>query len=174
MVARILVPVDFSPASLQALDQAIDLAGQLNGELTVLHVIEPTYQPLALDLYGAGGDSIIVYDQLERSAREQLARLAARLHSRGVAARTLLGCGSAAPSITESAKQLGSDLIIMATHGRTGVAHVLLGSIAEKVLRTAPCPVMTVREMPPVAAAAADMEASATHREAARPLAPIG
>jgi universal stress protein A len=144
MIKRILVPVDFSDPSMRALDYAIGFSRRINSQLTVLHVVEPVYYPIASDTYGVGLDLGNVYAEIERAARIQLSRLAAKLAARRVAARSLLSFGTAPQSIVETANKLKADLIVMSTHGRTGLSHVLMGSVAERVVRTAPCPVMTV------------------------------
>jgi nucleotide-binding universal stress UspA family protein len=142
---RILVPTDFSSASLRALDRAIDLGRRLGAQLIVLHVVEPVYYPMADIMYGVGPDLGNVYEEIERAARAQLARLATKLRARGVAVRTLLGSGTAYQVIVDSARKIKADLIVMSTHGRTGLSHVLIGSVADRVVRSAPCPVLTVR-----------------------------
>ena len=145
MIRRILVPVDFSAPSLQALDYAIDLSQRFKPELVVLHVLEPIYYPGPGDMYGPGYDVSLVYRELERAGREQLARLAATLQKKRLTARTLLRVGAASHVITETAKRYKVDLIIMSTHGRTGLSHAIMGSVAERVVRSAACPVLTVR-----------------------------
>lgn len=144
VIKRILVPVDFSDPSLRALDYAIEFSRQRKSQLIVLHVVEPVYYPMAGEMYGVGLDLGNVYEEIERAARAQLSRLAGTLRARRVAVRTLLSLGTAHQVIVESAKKLKADLIIMSTHGRTGLSHVLMGSVAERVVRTAACPVLTV------------------------------
>jgi nucleotide-binding universal stress UspA family protein len=144
MIKRILVPVDFSDPSLRALDFAVELSRPLAAQVILLHAVEPVYYPVAGDMYGVGFDLGNVYDAIERAARTQLSELAAKLKARGVAVRTLLTLGTAHQVILDSAKKLKADLIVMSTHGRTGLSHVLIGSVAERVVRTAPCPVLTV------------------------------
>jgi nucleotide-binding universal stress UspA family protein len=144
MIKRILVPVDFSDPSLRALDYAIELSRRVKAELILLHSVEPVYYPAAADMYGIGFDVGNVYAEIERAARGQLSRLAGKLRARRVAVRTLLSAGTAHQVIVESAKKLKADLIIMSTHGRTGLSHVLIGSVAERVVRTATCPVLTL------------------------------
>ena len=145
MIRRILVPVDFSDPSLQALDYAIEFGRRFKPELVVLHVLEPIYYPGPPDMYGPGYDMGLVYRELERAAREQLSRVAAPLQKKRLTVRTLLCVGTASHAIVDTAKRLRADLIIMSTHGRTGLSHVLMGSVAERVVRIATCPVLTVR-----------------------------
>ncbi|MDX2169941.1 MAG: universal stress protein [Deltaproteobacteria bacterium] len=144
MRKRILVPVDFSDASSLAVTHAVELAGRLGAELILLHVVEPVYYPVAGDLYGLDPEFGNVYDAVERTARQQLAKLTTRVRARHAATRELLVLGTAYRSIVAQAKRLRADLIVMSTHGRSGLSHALLGSVAERVVRLAPCPVLTV------------------------------
>ena len=148
MITRILVPVDFSDPSLQALDYAIEFGRPFKPEFVVLHVLEPIYYPGPGDMYGPGYDMGVVYRELERAARQQLSRVAATLQKKRLTVRTLLRVGTAYHAIVETAKRIKADLIIMSTHGRTGFSHVLMGSVAERVVRSATCPVVTVRGRP--------------------------
>lgn len=145
MIKRILIPVDFSDPSLQALDYAVDFARRgPKPQLSVLHVVEPVYYPMAGELYGVGYDLGNVYEEIERAAQARLSRLTAALRKRRVAVRGIMCVGTAAQGIVETAKKRKADLIILSTHGRTGLSHVVMGSVAERVVRTAPCPVLTV------------------------------
>src|SRR4030095_3662978 len=89
-----------------------------------------------------------VYDEIERAAREQLSELARNLRRRRVNVRAVLLAGTAPQAIVESAKKMHADLLVMATHGRSGLSHLLMGSVARRVLRTAPCPVLTIPGLP--------------------------
>lgn len=142
---KILVPLDFSEGSLQALDYAIALGEPFGAELLVLFVVEPVYYATPADLYGASANLSMLLDEQKRIAAEQLAELSRRLTKKRVRHRTFLDAGVPYQRITERVEQLKADLIVMATHGRTGLSHLLLGSVAEKVVRSAPCPVLTVR-----------------------------
>jgi nucleotide-binding universal stress UspA family protein len=144
MIKRILVPVDFSAPSLRALDHAVGLGRALRARLVLLHAVEPVYYSVAGDRYGIGMDLGNVYQEVERSARAQLARLAGEVRARRAMVRALLASGTAHQVIIDTAKSSKADLIIMSTHGRTGLSHVLMGSVAERVVRTATCPVLTV------------------------------
>jgi nucleotide-binding universal stress UspA family protein len=144
-IKRILVPVDFSANSLQALDYAVDFSKPFKAQLMILHVVEPIYYEVP-DLTGASGVALAgVIDDLHRTARDQLARLEQRYAKRRVKLRALLQTGVAAEAIADAGKQLNADLIVMATHGRTGMAHLLMGSVAERVVRNATSPVLTLR-----------------------------
>jgi nucleotide-binding universal stress UspA family protein len=145
MVKRILIPVDFSRPSLAAFDYAITFGQSLGAELVLLHVVEPFYFSGVNGMYGVGFDTGAVSAELERAAHRQLARLTARLRARHMPARSLVEIGPAWQVIVDTATKLRADMIIMATHGRTGLSHLLLGSVAERVVRSAPCAVLTLR-----------------------------
>ncbi len=141
-IKRIMVPVDFSAASLAAVDYAVGFAKPLQAELAVLFVVEPIYY---LVPPFAGSMGVDLLKEQCRSSRRMLARLQQRYAKRRVKLRALLQVGTAHQAIVDTARKLKTDLIIMATHGRTGVSHLLLGSVAEHVVRRASCAVLTVR-----------------------------
>ena len=142
---RILVPTDFSELSAVALDYAEALAERCGASLHVLHVIEDRF------LLGATSSEIYVPDvpalraALVTSAESELATFVADRVRNAVRVTTEVRVGNAATVICEVAGATARDLGVMGTHGRTGIAHLLLGSVAEKVVHTAPCPVLTVR-----------------------------
>ncbi len=143
---RVLVPIDFSRDSLAALDYAVEFTKPFDAELLLLHVIEPVYYATPADLYATSPNLALLLEEQRRSAHQQLEKLVRKLTQRGRKARALLKQGTPAQVIAESAGQTPkADLIIMATHGRTGLAHMLLGSVTERVLRIASCPVLVVR-----------------------------
>jgi universal stress protein A len=144
-IKRILVPIDFSQDSLHALAYARDLSGPLRAELLLLHVVDQTYLAGAPELQVANPALAKLLDDEWQIATAHVARLGARLESKGQRLQTLTKRGSPAQVIADTARRSAADLIVMGTHGRTGLTHVLLGSIAEKVVRTAACPVLTVR-----------------------------
>jgi nucleotide-binding universal stress UspA family protein len=142
---RILVPVDFSKQSLRALDYAIDLARPTAAELVALFVIEPIYYAEP-DLAGvAAGPTGGLLEQQRSGGEKQLERLRTRLAKRRIALRTLLQTGTPYQVIVDTAQRLKADLIVISTHGRTGLSHLLMGSVAERVVRAAACPVLTIR-----------------------------
>ena len=147
-IKRILVPIDFSRDSVHALAYASDLGAALNAELRLLHVVDQTYLATAPELMMANPKFAKLLEDQWRAAEAQMARIAADLGKKGRAVRPLMKRGSPAHVIVETAKRSGVDLIVMGTHGRTGLAHVLIGSVAERVVRTARCPVLTVRYSP--------------------------
>jgi universal stress protein A len=141
-IKRILVPVDFSEPSLAALRYAVDLARMSKARLEIVHVVEAvTYAPII----GSAVDLDRFREEQERAAQRRLAQLAADLRRRRVRCRTELKIGAASSAIVDLAKRSSADLIVMATEGRHGVGRLLLGSVAERVVRSASCPVLTVR-----------------------------
>ena len=141
---RILVPVDFSAYSAEATRIATDLARRYDATLTLMHV----YDPLAYAL--PDGFTPFPPPQSERLfevLQDQLAGAKAHALEAGAPrVATKLVQGTVAAQITEYAELGEFDLVVMGTHGRTGVKHLVLGSIAESVVRTAPCPVLSVKK----------------------------
>ena len=147
-IHHVLVPIDFSPYAEQALDTAIALAKQLQARVTLLHVIQP---PL---IAGADMDvwpSATFVEELEAAVTHDLEGYLARVTTAELEGEIVVVHGTPFHEIIETAKARQVDLIIMGTHGRTGLPHVLLGSVAEKVVRLAPCPVLVARQPTPVA-----------------------
>lgn len=143
-VRRILFPTDFSPAAETAARWAEAMRQRFGAELVVLHVLD-------LSLAGLAGLSTQVammpaVDELVERVRAEAAEEMARLQARFPQARTVLREGSTRPTILQVAEEVGADLIVMGTHGRTGLARVLLGSVAEYVVRHSRVPVLTIRE----------------------------
>ena len=142
-VNEILVPTDFSDHSLRALDYGVDFAQRFSSALTVVVVVEPLLQ--AVDMSWTSVD----FDELDKSHREAAAARVAEIVAERVPAEipceivTLVG--KPFVEIVKYAKEHNADLIVMATHGRGAMAHILMGSTAEKVVRKAPCPVLTVK-----------------------------
>jgi nucleotide-binding universal stress UspA family protein len=141
---RILHPSDFSRASTAAFTRALADARASRSELVLVHVLAPVI-PVA----GEGYVSPSVYEQLSESARgwarKQMDRLLAKTKAARVRARGLVLEGVAHEQIVRAARQQRAGIIVMGTHGRTGVARFFLGSVAARVAATAPCPVLTVR-----------------------------
>jgi universal stress protein A len=142
-ITHILVPTDFSGTSDAALDYAYALARRLDASVQLLHVIDdPVADGLSPEACIVEGPALRT--ALLENARDRLAHRVAGEEPR-VPVQTEVIFGHGPRTICEYAADRGIDLIVMGTHGRTGVAHVLLGSVAERVVRTAPCPVLTVR-----------------------------
>ena len=140
---RILYATDFSPASLPAFRRALQLARESRARLFVAHVYSPVI-PLAGGHATAQTFARLVED-IQHDAERRLDRLVAHAKKRGVRARPLLLEGLPHDSILRAAKATRADLVILGTHGRTGLKRMFLGSIAAKIISLAPCPVLTVR-----------------------------
>ncbi len=142
---NILVPTDFSEASECALRYGKALAHAFHACLHLVHVIEDfTVSAWTSDVYVAALPAL--RDELEKDALEQLGRAVPPVERESLHARLTLLAGSPFLEILRYARAHQIDLIVMGTHGRGPVAHMLLGSVAEKVVRKAPCPVLTVRQ----------------------------
>jgi universal stress protein A len=139
----ILVAVDFSEVSAAALRTAQDLARRLGAQLKVVHVVQP--QPVPLPLEG----SAIYMDEVQtwqiEEAEKNLAKFVAEHCPPGTVTITKVRSGVAATEISQAAVDHDAAMIVLGTHGRTGLKHLLMGSIAESVLRVAPVPVLCVR-----------------------------
>ena len=139
---RILVPIDFSSYSKHALKYAVSFAKQFSAELLLVYVVEPTIYPADFS-FGQIGVPNIEKELRTRGAAE-LNKLVETQVKGQVKAQTLVSTGKPFIEILRLAKEENIDLIIIATHGHTGVEHILFGSTAEKVVRKAPCPVLVV------------------------------
>ena len=148
MFTRILVPTDFSEPSDAALDYARALARTFGASLRVLHVVESSLPagPLGSEIYVA--DAAGLYTAHASESESKLAELVTPADRAGFNATTDVIPGSGAETIVSYAQAHGVDLIVMGTHGRTGLPHLFMGSVAEHVVRTAHCPVLTVRRAP--------------------------
>jgi universal stress protein A len=144
-IARILVPTDFSAPSNAALDYARTLAERFGASLHLLHVVEDPFINGALGTEIYIGASDAVRDSLIEEAAARLEAVVAEWTREGLRVTSEILMGHPAKAIRDVAEQRQDDLIVMGTHGRSGMAHLLLGSVAEKVLRHAPCPVLTVK-----------------------------
>jgi nucleotide-binding universal stress UspA family protein len=137
---RILVPVDFSDCSLDALEYAAVVAQQAEASLTLVHVLEPVTYGLDFTL----DQSKTRHSEVE-SWRKRLEELASSLRASHISVESRLWGGLPVDSILDAAQTLPCDLIVMGTHGRRGISHAISGSVAEAVLRKARVPVLTVR-----------------------------
>ena len=137
---RILVPVDFSDCSFDALEYAVVVAQQAEASLMLLHVLEPVSYGLDFTL-----GHIRTREQVRESWTKRLEELASSHQHPHAPVESRLRGGLPADSILDSAQTLPCDLIVMGTHGRRGISHAFSGSVAEAVLRKARCPVLTVR-----------------------------
>lgn len=140
---KLLHPTDFSETAQQAEAQAVALARPLSAEIVLVHVAveTPLYSEGAL-----GFETQRVYDAQRKWAEEKLEASAAAIRAQGVAARWLRRAGVPFEEIVATAAEERADLIVIGTHGRTGLNRLLLGSVADRVIRLAPCPVLAVRQ----------------------------
>jgi nucleotide-binding universal stress UspA family protein len=131
----ILCPIAFDANSIAALRIASEITEERDSTLHLLHVV--TLVP--------GSDITLSYDQMELKARARLERLARERLGNGIRYDIHVAVGDPAKETIRTADQLGANLIVMATHGRKGLRRLILGSVAEKVIRDAPCPVLSVK-----------------------------
>jgi nucleotide-binding universal stress UspA family protein len=136
----ILAPIDFSDCSLEALDYGVQVAKQFGASLTILHVLEPVSYGLDFTLYRTAER-----ESLKERTESRLAGLVEIVKSEGVPAHSEVRGGLPADTIVRAAHDSSYDLIVMGTHGRRGLSHVVSGSVAEAVLRRASCPVLMVK-----------------------------
>jgi nucleotide-binding universal stress UspA family protein len=137
---RILVPTDFSEPSQRALQVAIEMARGSGAELVVLHTCEiPTYAFVDM------ASPVDLLSPLSELAGQKLDELLKSLRAEFPGARGVLKVGVPWEQILAAISEVGADLVVMGTHGRRGAAHALLGSVAEKIVRLSPVPVLTVR-----------------------------
>jgi nucleotide-binding universal stress UspA family protein len=140
---KILVPVDFSDCSAHALEYALALAAQFQARLVLLHVVEPA---VLSDNYMSVSSILDDSNQaLVEAGKERLQALGRKTAAGREPVETLVRLGRAHSEISDTARAMGVDLIVIATHGYKGLKHVLLGSTTERVVRHASCPVLVVR-----------------------------
>lgn len=139
---RILVPTDFGEAASRATDVAQDLAKKYGATITLLHVYElPIYPYPEISVL----PDVDFVTPIREAAQKELSKAFAAVQQSGCEARAQLACGVAWSEILWEAEQQSAELIVMGTHGRKGVMHAILGSVAEKIVRMANVPVLTVR-----------------------------
>ena len=143
-IQKILVPIDFSDYSKKALKYTIDFAKQFNAKIILVYVIEPLMYPADLSM----GQMVIPQSTVDlgEKSKAELEVLAKNEIGDQLNFDTIVKTGKPFIEIIETAAETDSDLIIISTHGHTGVEHLLFGSTSEKVVRKAPCPVLTLRE----------------------------
>ena len=144
-ITRILVPTDFSATADAALEYAYVLAEQFGASIELLHVLDDPFVADGMAAEAYISEAPALRSAMLHDAQEKLRHRAIREERRGTPVETEVLFGHGARTIAEYAAERGADLIVMGTHGRTGFAHLLLGSVAERLVRTAPCPVLTVR-----------------------------
>jgi len=137
-LTRLLCPIDFSEASRHGVEQAVALAAQYRSRITALYALAPT--TFALSEVAASMDGISELEQLRKCTEQEFASAT----ERGIVVDAAVDVGQPVDRILARAVELPTDLIVMGTHGAGGFQHLVLGSVTEKVLRKAPCPVLTV------------------------------
>jgi nucleotide-binding universal stress UspA family protein len=145
---RILVAVDFGEASQEALEVAIDLSIANDADLTLIHAWE-------IPAYAYAGMAYLptdLWSSIELAGKDQLASTLALVRKRVPSAQSVFASGEPARQVLDVADRVNADLIVMGTHGRRGVSRALLGSVAERVVRMSPVPVLSVRARGPAAA----------------------
>ena len=142
-IKAILVPIDFSVHSKKALKYAVPLAAQSGASLRLIYVVEPTVYPADLGF----GQVVLpgVEDELRQKGAEELTELIETEIGGKVPASSTVRTGTPSKEILAEAEEAGVDLIVVATHGHSGVEHVLFGSTAERIVRKAHCPVLSIR-----------------------------
>ncbi|ETX05969.1 universal stress protein [Candidatus Entotheonella palauensis] len=137
-IQHILVPMDFSPDAEQALESAMALARQFQARITLLHAVHlPVTTEVSLTAY---------FSEMQASAQRGMETYQKQVTDAGLPVDMFVLVGVPFRKIIETAANEGADLIVMGTHGRTGVPHLMLGSVAERVVRLAPCPVLVTRK----------------------------
>lgn len=151
MWKNILVPTDFSPCAEGALRLATDLARTQRAAIRMMHVCElpENLPPDTLVEASDRNAKVPIADYATRGAARRLEAIAEPLRRQGLSVETRAVVGRSAEEILRAANELRSDLIVVGTHGRTGLSHLWLGSVAEKLVRLAPVPVLTVRSPSP-------------------------
>ena len=142
-VRTILVGMDFSPHSAAALDRAVDFARAFGARIHLLHSYAvPVRGVVPYDFSVPDG----VWDGVRRAAETKLEEFRQKVVSAGVEASSEVSPDLPSEALLAAASEMGADLIVVGTRGLTGLKHVLLGSVAERTIRLAPCPVLTVKE----------------------------
>lgn len=143
-LAKILVPTDFSEFSRHAVRYGCELARSFNAELTLVHVVEDIY-PLVADPGIMLPSPVDLIGDLQQAAEKGLLNFAPSQWTEGITIKHQVVVGIPFLEITRVASEEQFDLIVVTTHGRTGIAHAFMGSVAEKIVRKSMCPVLTVR-----------------------------
>jgi len=141
---KILVPTDFGDAAAEALAYAVALADKFEARITLLHAYE-------IPIYAYSTATYLTTDVLkaiEAAARKRLQETLDEVRKQAPTAATILSVGTPAEAIVATIKDIGADLVVMGTHGRRGLGHMFLGSVAEKTVRRSPVPVLVVHPRP--------------------------
>jgi universal stress protein A len=141
-IRTILAAVDFSPSSAPVVDAAVTLARQFDAKVRLVHAYDVPI-PLVSPYEVAIPEPYL--QETRRIAAEKLAALVEQVRAKGISADSLLSEVPAAAAIVRAAEESKADLVVIGTRGHTGLKHLLLGSVAERTVRLAPCPVLTVK-----------------------------
>lgn len=141
---KILCPIDFSDSADHAMRYATALAETFGAELTLLHVVAPVIAALPSETSLPGVLQTDI-DEIAEACRERLDQTVGKLAASGLTVQHEVLNGVPFIEIIRYAREAGTDLIVMGTHGRTGLGHLLIGSVAERVVRKSPCPVLTIK-----------------------------
>ena len=144
-IKKILCPTDFSENSEYALKYALALATLTQADLQLFHVVEPITYPQSTEFFEPVLDEVELMMKMETAFQQQLEDQVTTLKAKYPKIKGKLVTGNTFLEIIQAARDDDLDMIVMGTHGRTGLAHVLIGSVAERVVREAPCPVLTVK-----------------------------
>ena len=148
---KILTPVDFSDFSIDAAKSAYELCKETGGELHLIHVVAPHHMFLLMPISAVPGErarEMARESAMVEQAEDELERIKKDQFDGSKKVRSTVVVGHPVNEIERYARKEGIDLILLPTHGRTGIEHVLIGSVAEKLVRTAPCSVMVIRARP--------------------------
>ncbi|MGE5795352.1 MAG: universal stress protein [Ignavibacteria bacterium] len=143
-IKKILVPIDFSDYSKNSLKYAVNFAKDFNAQLCLVYVVEPVIYPPDFSMGQIAFPTVDL--EMDKRAEQELSSLAKKEIPSDINVKSIVRTGKPFVEIIETASEEDADLIIIATHGHTGVEHILFGSTAEKVVRKAPCPVLTLRD----------------------------
>jgi nucleotide-binding universal stress UspA family protein len=145
IIRSILLPTDFSRCAESALPYAAELARQMRARLVCLHVVETMLPPVGYAAVAEPMPAMDIGGQLEESATRELPKLGARQECAGLDVEEVVARGDAAGEIVRVARERDIDLIVISSHGRTGLGRMIFGSTAESVVRHAHCPVLVVK-----------------------------
>ncbi len=146
-IKKILIPTDGSEYSRYATDYAVNLCEALNAEITLISVADIRYEMYDVysEVHAVGNVEALIREQVSRALDQH----AAEIERRGISVRKILRVGDVIQEILDVVEKEKIDLVVIGTHGRKGISHFLLGSTTEKLIRSAPCPILTVRPPKP-------------------------
>lgn len=142
MFKKILCPIDFSEFTDEILEYALDITKKFNAELHLIHVIPNLNYFTPYESFFTPENLIVVEQNLETEVNKDFDNVMKKID---IPVKKIIKTGAAFVEIIDYVKSESIDLVIMGTHGRTGIEHILIGSVAEKVVRKSPCPVLTIR-----------------------------